>query len=335
MALLIVTGAAGFVGRHLAERLVADGHDVVGIDRRCDPVVGTRAWLTTDLADPDDTVADALRAADAVFHLAGCPGVRTRGQQVARRRHRDNVVAGRRVLAATPAHTPVVVTSSSSVYGGAVLLPGRLRACREGDRVRPRGGYARSKVALEAACARRAAAGGHVAVARPFTVAGERQRPDMAIASWLRAARSGQPLRLLGAPDRVRDVTDVRDVVEGLVRLAWRGVASTVNLGTGRGWRLDEIVAAVATVTATAPQIAIEPVSAHEPPATLADVRRCRRLLGYVPRTDLHALVERQAAAVTAPAQAPPLSLSAERCDDPVHQPGVLLEERGAFPLEL
>jgi len=177
---VVVTGAAGFLGRHLVQRLAGQGERVVVIDRR-PALPAAAAGLVADLADPPDDVVTALREADAVFHLPGRPGVRDPCQpaDLDRLRHRDNVTAAIPVLTHTPAHAPVVVTSSSSVYGGSP--PGR--GSREGDPLRPCGGYARSKTLLEALCQGRARRGGLVAVARPFTVAGEGQRPDMALAA--------------------------------------------------------------------------------------------------------------------------------------------------------
>jgi nucleoside-diphosphate-sugar epimerase len=198
----------------------------------------------------------------------------------------------------------VVVASSSSVYGGA-RHGGRLRPSAEADRLQPRGGYARSKVALERRCWQRAAAGGLVAVARPFTVAGQGQRPDMAIARWLAAVRHGRPICILGGPDRTRDVTDVADVALGLVRMAEGGITGPVNLGTGVGHRLGDLAATVGAIDGHQPRLVIEPAGPAEPVATLADTRRCRRLLGFVPVTDLAALIARQAAAAPTPADDP------------------------------
>lgn len=294
---VVVTGAAGFVGAQLVARLTHDGHAVVGIDRR-GGIPPDAVPLFADLSRPDEAVRTALEEAEAVFHLAGCPGVRDRDPDVARRRLRDNVLAGERVLALTPPGTPLIVASSSSVYGGASRdASGIWRPCAEHDVPAPRGGYAASKLALERRCAVRAARGGHVAVTRPFTVAGEGQRPDMALSLWIEAARAGRPLRLLGSPDRRRDVTDVRDVVEGLVRAADRSVTGVVNLGTGVGHRLADLAHAVLRALDVDAPLVVEPVSDVEPPATLADTRRCARLLGFVPVTDVDDLVRRQAAA--------------------------------------
>ena len=290
---VVVTGAAGFIGRHLVAALHRRGETVVGIDRRDAIPSEAAVAVVADLSeDGGCAVDDVLRDADVVFHLAAFPGVRARGPQAQRRRRTDNVEAAQRVLAAVPLETPLIVTSSSSVYGGTTGEP-----CAETDRLLPRGAYAESKVEVERLCARRVSRGGRVAVARPFTVAGEGQRADMAIARWLEAARRGQPLQILGGTDRTRDVTDVRDVVEGLLRMADRNVRSTINLGTGRAHTLAAMCEAVAAAVDTDVQLVLAPAGAEEPTATLADTRRCERLLGFVPSTDLPALVRRQAEA--------------------------------------
>ncbi|HZG95090.1 MAG TPA: NAD(P)-dependent oxidoreductase [Mycobacteriales bacterium] len=289
---VVVTGAAGFIGRQLVAALRGRGQDVVAVDRRpCSPAAGVRS-IEADLVADLPAVRAALWTADAVFHLAGCPGVRDAAADIAQRRRRDNVVAAAVVLAATPPSTPVVVTSSSSVYGGAAA-----GGCRESDRLRPRGGYARTKVAVERLCAARLRSGGHVAIARPFTVAGEGQRADMALAIWLESAALGRPITILGSPARTRDVTDVRDVVRGLIAMADRRVTGPVNLGTGTGHRLDALTAAVLAVTGAPVDLVVAAAGRDEVADTLADTTRTGELLGFVPHTDLIALVRRQAAA--------------------------------------
>lgn len=291
----VVTGAAGFVGRTLVRELAERGA-VVGVDRLPQEPLPGLVTLTADLLDQDGAVRDALAGADVVFHLAGCPDVRDLRPDAGEWRYRDNVLATAAVLAAVPLRTPLLVASSSSVYGG--TRPGR--PSRETNRLRPRGGYARSKALLEHVCEGRRHAGGEVLVVRPFTVAGEGQRPGMALSRWIEAARCRRPLRLLGSPDRSRDLTDVRHTVAALVDLAGSGARGTVNLGTGTGRTLAEIVGAVERVLDV--EVATEVVHAHrvEVAHTLADTRLLRRMIGWLPETDLDDLVARQAAGVLA-----------------------------------
>lgn len=298
---VVVTGSAGFIGRHAVAALRAAGHAVIGIDRRPGVADADHQHLAHDLVDRHDDVRAALLEADAVLHLAGRPGVRDCAPDVARWRWHDNVAAAAAVLADTPASTPLVVASSSSVYGGAPRTPSGWRACHEDQPLAPRGGYARSKAALERHCAVRRAAGGHVTVVRPFTVAGEGQRPDMALATWIGQARRGRPFTVLGSPGRRRDVTDVHDVVAGMLAALAADVATTVNLGTGRTHTLEELTRAVARHTGVPHRTDLRDAGPAEVPVTRADTSRCQRLLGITPHTELDDLVRRQVAATAAP----------------------------------
>lgn len=288
----VVTGSAGFIGCHLVDELIARGYRVIGIDRQPRQAEPGFEHHTLDLADgvTRGAVARELQRADVVFHLAARPGVRGRGPVVDEMRRRDNVVATRNLGSLVPAETPLVVTSSSSVYGGAIGgVPSR-----EDDALRPRGGYARSKVAMEQVCGQRRARGGLVAIVRPFTVAGEGQRRDMAFSLWIEALQRGLPIRILGSETRSRDITDVRDAVEGLIRAGERRINRTVNLGTGVSHSLIEMANTLLDVSGMDGDIVEHPVSVDEADATLADTRVCRELLGFVPTTDLPGLLTRQ-----------------------------------------
>lgn len=288
----VVSGSAGFIGRHLVDELIARGYRVAGIDRQPEYTEPGYEHRTLDLADEVacGAVAGVLQQADIVFHLAARPGVRGRGPVIEEMRRRDNIVATGNLVSLVPADTPLVATSSSSVYGSSICgVPSR-----EDDPLRPRGGYARSKVAMEQVCEQRRARGGLVAVIRPFTVAGEGQRPDMALSLWMRALRRGLPIQIFGSETRSRDITDVRDAVEGLIRAGERRVNRTVNLGTGVGHSLIEMANALLEASGLNGGIVQNPVSPDEADATLADTRVCRELLGFVPTTDLAGLIARQ-----------------------------------------
>lgn len=299
---VVVTGAAGFVGSAVVAELLRRGRRVVAMDRRTLAAPAAEhaeamLALTGDLLDRDALADAALATADAVIHLAGCPGVRDSSADVAARRARDNVAATARVLAAVPAEVPLVVASSSSVYGGSAGRPSR-----ETDALAPRGGYARSKVAVEGLCAQRAAAGGRVAVVRPFTVVGEGQRPDMALVRWLAAAEAGRPLEVFGSLERTRDLTDVRGLATVLAALAEGAQVpgGVLNVGTGRPRTLAEVVAAVAEVTGRDVRTVVTPAAAVEPADTWADTALLGATLGVVPSTDLLDVVARAHAGLMA-----------------------------------
>ncbi len=295
----VVTGSAGFVGTHLVHELAGRGADVVGIDRRAPRPYSPGVHHRLELTDPGahDELAHELGCADLVFHLAGRAGVRDCGPDVDSARRRDNGLAAVAVLGLTPATTPLLVTSSSSVYGGAPTVHGEPIPSQETDPVHPRGGYARSKVLVERLCAQRRARGGLVTVARPFTVVGPGQRPDMAVSLWLEAALEGRPAHVLGSLERRRDMTDVRQVARALADLAGRPDLDVVNVGTGRTVRLGEVLAAVVGAVERPVEIVVEPAPHEEPAVTCADTTRLREVIGWAPRTDLDDLVRAQVAA--------------------------------------
>jgi nucleoside-diphosphate-sugar epimerase len=259
--------------------------------------------LLADLTeDPFETgVAQLVAQAEVVFHLAARSGVRADERSIDELRFRDNVVATRNLLSVTPLDTMVVATSSSSVYGGAAMLCGQAVPSKETDDLVPRGGYALSKVGMEKACERHRDRGGTIAVLRPFTVVGERQRPDMAFSIWMRALEASEPIEFLGSPERSRDLTDVRDVVEAIIRAAERRVVTTINVGTGVGHRLSDMARTLMEVTGMDAELIVSEARPEEAPVTLADPTRCAQALGFVPSTDLYGIVSRVVAAEQVP----------------------------------
>ncbi|MDQ3351180.1 MAG: NAD(P)-dependent oxidoreductase [Actinomycetota bacterium] len=282
--MIVVTGASGFIGSRLVDALRAGGTEVVGVDRRAAGHDDGR-HLVAELSAPNDAVFEVLRRADAVVHLAGKPGVRDRAADIDAQRRRDNVLATRAVLRAVPAATPIVVASSSSVYGGAP----NGRPSREDDVLAPGGGYALSKVRAENWCQRRRAEGGHVTIVRPFTVVGPGQRDDMALARWIAAAAAGRPLDVFGSLQRRRDFTDVRFTVSTLIALLDHP-PTVVNIGSGRSRPLADLVDAIGDVIGEA-VVRCRPVPVPEPDETLADTHRLRSIVGDIPATDLRRIV--------------------------------------------
>jgi nucleoside-diphosphate-sugar epimerase len=296
----LITGAAGFVGSHLAHRLVADGHHVVGVDcLRPNYDVSEKkanlAWIASasgafDPRDVDlsvDPLDDLLAGVDAVFHLAGQPGVRASWGDGLADYTRDNILATERLLEAVGRAdvAQVVYASSSSVYGEAARFP-----CREDDLPRPHSPYGVTKLAAEHLCLAHAHNAGLPVVAlRYFSVYGPRQRPDMGLRRLFEAARTGTPFPRYGDGSQVRDLTYVGDVVDATIAAA-TGAApsgSVLNVAGGSQVSLAELIERVEALTGTTIAIDERPVQPGDVARTGGDTTRIREVLGWVPATSL------------------------------------------------
>ncbi len=217
MPTYLLTGVAGFLGSHLAERLVAAGHRVRGVDCLRD------YYSTAELAP-------LLDGCDGVFHLAAQAGVRSSWGQEFHCYTRDNVLATQRLFEACRGRRleKVVYASSSSVYGDAQALP-----TAEDAELRPISPYGVSKLAVEHLARVYHDSFGVPAVGlRYFTVYGPRQRPDMAFHRFLRRALQDLAIPVYGQGQQTRDFTYVDDAVEATISAMVRGVPGRVyNIG--------------------------------------------------------------------------------------------------------
>jgi len=240
---IVVTGCAGFIGSHLTDRLLADGHTVVAIDSFEDyfPRALKEANLAGARANPAFTLHEAnilelaaeaapggpgggvrgsalaalLRDCACVYHVAAQAGVRASWGSSFEVYTRNNVLATQQLLeACVAAAVPkVIYASSSSVYGDQDELP-----LREDMVPRPRSPYGVTKLAGEHLCGLYHANHGLDAVAlRFFTVYGPRQRPDMGFHKFITAMLKGREIVIYGDGTQTRDFTYVDDIVEGLV----------------------------------------------------------------------------------------------------------------------
>jgi UDP-glucuronate 4-epimerase len=299
---VVVTGAAGFVGSHLCDELVARGHEVVGIDgftrfyarglKELNVAALRRAPGFTlrerNLLDRPG-LAGVFEGADAVCHLAGRPGVRGGAPVLF---EAGNVRTTEAVMhSAARAGVPrVVLASSSSVYGPAT------RPVREDDPLRPLSPYARSKRRAELVANRLARRHGlELVTLRYFTVYGPRQRPDMAFARFVRAALRGGKMPLLGDGRQTRDFTYAGDAAEATaVALERARPGSVYNASGGRPVVLGDALRMLGAALGREPELAERPPDAREPRSTAADLGRARRELGWMPRTPLELGLRRQ-----------------------------------------
>ncbi|WP_058042252.1 NAD-dependent epimerase/dehydratase family protein [Streptomyces roseifaciens] len=307
----VVTGAAGFIGSHLAHALLQTGAAVIGVDRR-DPASdestavnltvlhGVQGYIhvTADLLDC--AIDPLLVDADVIFHLAGIPGVRPSwGPQFSEYVH-SNILATQRVMdAATRMRVPrLVVASSSSVYGVTSGGPSV-----ESDRLRPVSPYAVTKLAEEQLClahAARAACPTSVIALRYFTVYGPRQRPDMFIHRTLHAALTGGPLRLFGDGYQRRDFTFVDDAIAATIAAATTPPdTSIINVGGGANASLIDVINVAQSLTGREIDVRADTARSGDVLSTRADTRLAEATLGWRATADLHSGMRAQMQALT------------------------------------
>lgn len=304
---VFLTGAAGFIGSHLAERLLARGDEVVGFDN-FDPfyprkvkernLAGLRGRAGFSLIEGDlvaaGDLARALTAAgkvDLVVHLAALAGVRPSLEQPAR--YAEVNVTGTLNLfeeARRRGVKKVVFASSSSVYGLHSDVP-----FKESDRcAHPMSPYAATKRAGELhAFTEHHVHGTGVTCLRFFTVYGPRQRPDLAIHKFTRAIATGQTLELYGDGSTSRDYTWIDDILDGVVAAIDQLVRDRAaryriyNLGGARTTTLRRLVDGIADALGKTPEISWKPEQPGDMKHTFADLTLARAELGYAPKVDI------------------------------------------------
>jgi len=300
---LLVTGAAGFIGSHVAEALVARGDEVVGLDNfdAFYPRAVKQANLAAlgrsprfrlvegDVRDRE-AVAALLTADSVVVHLAALAGVRPSLEDPAR--YASVNIEGTAVLleaARRAGARRVVFGGSSSVYGDTAPVP----FAEDWPALMPISPYAATKRAGELLCATFAQLYGmRIMALRFFTVYGPRQRPDLAIHKFTRLIAAGRPVPFFGDGSTERDYTYIDDIVRGvLAAVDWTAGAGApfeiVNLGESRTTTLDALVTLISRAVGRAAQLERLPPQPGDVQRTCADVRKAGRLLGYRPSTTI------------------------------------------------
>jgi nucleoside-diphosphate-sugar epimerase len=292
----IVTGAAGFIGSHLCERLLQLGHHVLGVDAFIpyySPAVKERnlvqarshpAFRLHRLDLRKDLLEAVLADADVVFHLAAMPGLNQSWTDF------DayatcNLQATHRLLEAIRRFAPglhrLIYASTSSVYG-------RFGSGDESLPTKPVSPYGVTKLAAENLC--RAYADTHdlpVVALRYFSVYGPRQRPDMGYHRFIRAIQQHEPVTVYGDGHQMRGNTYVTDCVEATVAAMQAPIGEVFNVGGGEIASVWEILAKLERLAGRSAIIQHEPARPGDQRHTLADTSKLLRHLGWEPRTRL------------------------------------------------
>jgi UDP-glucuronate 4-epimerase len=292
----LVTGAAGFIGSHLCERLVNDGYVVHGVDSytahyaRALKELNLRGlreherfhFHLRDLvgAPLDELVGEV----DLVYHLAARPGVRDSWDAFDDYAH-SNMLGAKQLLDACAVHgTRYVYASSSSIYGNSPVLP-----TMEQLAPRPISPYGVTKVMAEVMAGSYADSYGiEVVGLRYFTVYGPRQRPDMALARFIDAGLDGRPIMVFGDGRQQRDFTYVQDIVDGTIAAGLHGRPGEVyNLASSDPRPLIDVLELVGDALGEQLDVRYEEPQVGDVRDTWGDIGKAAGALGYAPRTGL------------------------------------------------
>jgi nucleoside-diphosphate-sugar epimerase len=294
----LITGVAGFIGSHLAEKLLQAGHEVLGVDKFLDNYPrefkdsnlafiarhSQFTFLNQDLLASD--LKNLMSGVNYVFHLAGQPGVRSSWGRDFAKYSENNLMATQRLLEAAKELklAKFVYTSTSSVYGDTDDLP-----MREEGRTRPVSPYGVSKLAAEHLCYLYWQAFGVPTVSvRLFTAYGPRQRPDMFFHIFMRALTRGDEVPLYDDGEQTRDFTFCSDIVNGIVAGAlYPGSGDVFNLGGGTETSLLGAIAMIEKITGLKAKLKRFDRQKGDVRHTHASIEAAKGKLGYAPRVRL------------------------------------------------
>lgn len=298
---ILITGAAGFIGSHLSERLLSLGYQVYGLDnfdpfydpaikrKNVAPLIGHHNFLLMEGDIRDLIFLEELfskMSIDKIIHLAARPGVRSSIEHPLL--NEDVNIKGTMNLleiSITKSIKQFVFASSSSVYGGSLKIP-----FSENDPVDcPVSPYAATKKSGELFCYTY-----HhlykipVTCLRFFTVYGPRQRPEMAIHHFAKAIFDGKPFALFGDGKIRRDFTYIEDIINGIILAIENPFAFEIfNLGESETHSIEEVILLLSKLIGKRPKINYLPPQAGDMLATFADISKARKMIGYDPKISL------------------------------------------------
>jgi len=296
----LVTGVAGFVGSHIAERLLADGHEVCGIDAFIDyydrsikeqNLERPRCWRTFSFVEGNLVsmpLLSTLEGVDWIFHQAAQAGVRASWGEDFARYVECNVLATQRLLEASLRMGGIkrfVNASSSSIYGDTSVLP-----IQEDAPLHPVSPYGVTKLAAENLCTLYHRNFGVPTVSlRYFTVYGPRQRPDMAFHRFCKALLRNEPIRVYDDGHQTRDFTYIGDIVEANMRAATseEAVGQVMNIAGGSRVALHSVVELLQQISGIPVKVTFETRQHGDVRHTFADTQRAQELIDYYPCVSL------------------------------------------------
>jgi len=292
---VLLTGAAGFLGSHLADRLVAAGHDVVGVDNlssgrltnlRQLVEVPTFSFVQADVCEPLDVEGSfewvlhfASPASPPQFLAWPVQTLRTNGEGT---RHLLDLARDR------GAH--FLLASTSEVYGDPLEHPQAESYWGNVHPTGPRSSYDEGKRYAEAmATAFHTAHGLPIRICRIFNTYGPRMRPDdgRVVSNFVIQALRGEPLTIYGDGSRTRSFTYVDDLIDGVMSLMAVETFEPVNLGNPNEFTILELARTVLRLTGSASTIVHRPLPEDDPARRRPDIGRARQLLGWQPRIGL------------------------------------------------
>lgn len=300
----VVTGAAGFIGSHLCEKLLAGGHVVIGVDSFSDyyspkmkeenikSILGNKNFLFHRGKLEEMELEKVFRGCDGIFHLAAQPGVRKSWGLDFEIYVRTNVLLTQKILEVLK-NTPVqkfIYASSSSVYGNAII------PFRENSELKPVSPYGVTKLAGENLCSLYYENFKIPVISlRYFTVYGPRQRPDMFFHKFFMSILNGKEIEVYGDGNQTRDFTYVDDIINGTISSYYYGVPGEVyNIGGGTNIRLNSIFPLVEEIIGRKMRIKYLKEALGDVRHTQADYLKAERDLRFKPSAKLEDGLEKQ-----------------------------------------